>query len=97
MNAKNSLTVSLFIVTVVNSCPFRLIGFSIIIVLKIFISLDISEFQTLVGGFISVVESLASQVENEKLKVWSKAEHILAGNKYQYCPRLSEHAIISNQ
>ena len=44
-----------------------------------------------------MVESLASQVENEKLKVWSKAEHILTGNKYHYCPRLSEHAIISNQ
>ena len=31
--------------------------------------LEISEFQNLVGGFIEMVDSLAKQVEREKMKV----------------------------
>lgn len=37
---------------------------------------NISEFQNLVGGFITVVESLASQVESEKLKAIGARNHI---------------------
>ena len=34
------------------------------------ISLEINEFQRIVGGFISMVSDLAKQVDNEKMKVF---------------------------
>ena len=33
---------------------------------------EIGEFQTVVGGFINIVDKLAKQVEQEKMKVKNK-------------------------
>jgi len=36
-----------------------------------FYLLEIGEFQTVVGGFIDIVDRLAKQVEQEKMMVWN--------------------------
>ena len=33
-------------------------------------SLEIADFQKIVGGFIEMVDTLAKEVEKEKMKVW---------------------------
>ena len=37
-----------------------------------FVCLEIAEFQRIVGGFIDMVDSLAKEVEKEKMKVRRK-------------------------